>query len=993
MIIVQSSAQYGNFQLDNGNIRGYYGDISNFEESVILRPPVPGIAKKLYVYLSGTKAAKDTIWVVGDPAEGALPPSLWCNYINAYAAYIIDYKGTPGWHEIDLGGENAITPQNGENGLRVGGLNAVVITHTIKLGGPYFTVDTQNQQAATANSFLNDVYKPNPNFYNIAGTIISLVPGRYMVRLQMDYNYLDKEGKPGVQPTPTLPDVTSQSRLMSASGAAIASELASVADMNNDGLDDLAIRNNFFLNKGDGTFQNISSDINANNSGTIWADIDNDGNIDFYAVRGGSADRIYWGNSDGTFLESTMNNFAIDAPTVSPLFLDYDGDGLLDLFIAYGRKEAGGQEQYFQDKLYKNEGNRTFRDVTVESRIALGEPAPFYDTWGATTCDYNGDGKPDIFVATYRLAPDLLYRNNGDGTFTEVGASTGVRGATTYYENYFGHGMGADWGMLSEGDNNDDLLVGNLSHPDSRALSSNPSLVWLNNQDGTKFSDNTRLSMLGFYEMNAGILMADLNNDSRSDVIHAQYAYYKKNEGRDKFSRIYLNDGGNDLSPVNLRDITWESGARIHGAWSPLRLDYDNDGGIDLLIASSNENAKLFANKLPKGNWITIRLRGDGEKVNRDGFGSSVLLTNKNGKERIARLPGTILNARASQSSNDLHFGLAIEDEIQNIKVVFQDGKIVDAGVLEVNRKYIIEYNGKVTPLSISKPTLQSPPNGSQVSSGWDVELKWLKIGGAVKYRFQLSDNSDFSSLIGNELRDVNMTRINITESVTYYWRVAAIDEFGEQTDWSDVWSLEFGDFSTRLLEPKNNATKVSLNPTFKWTEVLGKLAIRIEIAKDIEFSAKVFLYMHQGLDMLTETMYLNDDLKPSTKYFWRVGVADEIDENGNTDWKWSEVFSFTTDGSTSIEEFSPVEYKFTSVYPNPAKDNVGLEFEIPFFANISIVIFDLAGNKVADICDAYFEPGVHNLNYNASKLPQGTYVIRLTDGVNIRSHNLNILR
>jgi hypothetical protein len=118
------------------------------------------------------------------------------------------------------------------------------------------------------------------------------------------------------------------------------------------------------------------------------------------------------------------------APTVTPLFLDYDRDGDLDLFIANGRSESNGQEVYFQDKLWRND-NGTFTDVTTESKIALGERSPFHDTWGASVVDVDNDGWTDIFVATYRLAPDRLYRNKRDGTFEEISVASGVQGMPT----------------------------------------------------------------------------------------------------------------------------------------------------------------------------------------------------------------------------------------------------------------------------------------------------------------------------------------------------------------------------------------------------------------------------------------------------------------------------------------------------------------------------------------------------------------------------------
>ena len=99
--------------------------------------------------------------------------------------------------------------------------------------------------------------------------------------------------------------------------------------------------------------------------------------------------------------------------------------------------ENSTEEIWCPDKLWKNNRDGTFSNVRTNSGIAAGEPRAYwpgkgyYDCYGATACDYNKDNKMDIFVANYRLIKDNLYKNNGDSTFTEVGAYTGVQGLPT----------------------------------------------------------------------------------------------------------------------------------------------------------------------------------------------------------------------------------------------------------------------------------------------------------------------------------------------------------------------------------------------------------------------------------------------------------------------------------------------------------------------------------------------------------------------------------
>ncbi len=657
MLLVTSHsilAQNKLYYEDNGKITGAYTEQINFEETCILKPNVPCMVDTVYVYLKGGSSCRDTVWLAMDPSDGSYPPTAWVLHYAAYAELIFQYTGE-GWYKFEVKDKE----------INIGGFNRLCIMHHINANGPALAYDNVPQGNAynTIQSWMCDVYKPNPDFYNIAGTLTQKAGGHFLARLSVRYLF-NEEGTP---PAPTMVDATIQAKLTDNSNNPLLDAIASVADWNNDGWDDLAFAGSFFQNNKDGTYTNVTSTIGITGGQTVWGDIDNDSYVDCFVVGGGLNDKIFWGNADGTFTENTDVVMKIDQPTVTPLLFDYNKDGLLDIYIAYGRKEVNGTETYFQDRLYKNIGNRKFENVTVSSGISKGEVAPFYDCWGASVCDYNNDGWVDVFVATYRLAPDLLYKNNGDGTFTEVGKSTGARGTATTDPNYFGHGMGSDWGDY-DNDGDYDLAIGNLGHPDSRGQVSNPSLILENNNSQT-FTNVTNKRRLLFFEMNAGIVWADLNNDSWLDLVHAEYSYNSKSTTpAPNHSRFYLNTGKD--GEFKLVDKTWEWGASIHGAWCPIRLDYDNDGDLDILVASSNESVKLFKNGLPdKGNWVEIRLKGDKTSgVNSLGYGASVILESNN-NSYIRNLPGSVINGRAAQSSNILHFGLGESAKVDKITV------------------------------------------------------------------------------------------------------------------------------------------------------------------------------------------------------------------------------------------------------------------------------------------------------------------------------------
>ncbi len=690
-------------QEDNGEVAGHYV-YDDWEECCLLKPEAPCILKSVKVYLSGGEACKDTLWIAQDPTDGNQPPTIWVMHYAAYRKIIFDYT-EEGWYEFDVS----------DSEIKVGGHTRIAILHHCGSKRPGMVYDTKPNSGSKykdISNYITDVYKPNPNFMNIAGTLMYAAKGHYLCRLMVEY-LGDKDNRP----TPSMLDVTTDAGLVKKDGTPLKNPMSSVADWNNDGYDDIATAGQFMQNNGDGTFTDVSSTIGISGSYTVWGDIDNDGFIDCYVNGGGLKDDIYYNDGDGTFTKGENTELQMDHPTVTPLLFDFDNDGDLDIFLACGRRTIDGSEVYYPDQLFKNNGNRTFENITKTAGISAGEQ-PAMDCWGASVCDFNRDGWIDICVNTYRLARDLLYKNNGDGTFSEIGRISGVAGMPTSHPSYFGHGMGSDWGDY-DNDGDYDVIIGNLGHPDSRGYVSNPSLVLRNNGNETeKFTNVTQESRMLFFEMNGGILFADLNNDSYLDIVHALYSYYKKEAGTvaENHTRFYLNAGPE--KDFRMIEKTWEWGADIHGAWVPLRSDYDNDGDVDIYVCSSNDNNKLFENRIENcGNWSTIRLVGDIESgINSLGYGAEVVITIGD-KEYIRGLPGSISNGRTSQSTNAIHFGLGENSKIDKITVLWHNQanditeienppvnmqlKIGKEGLLDIPNKAILSLDKSILDFGI----------------------------------------------------------------------------------------------------------------------------------------------------------------------------------------------------------------------------------------------------------------------------------------------------
>lgn len=670
---------------DNGTASGQH-DKAGWEESVILAPNGPAQILELRIFYRGATAGTDTIHIVGDAAAGAIPPTsfVW-GYNDLTEPIIHDYDGTPGWDTIDLR----------DRGLRTDGYDGIVVQHRIGESGgdavgPFWAID--NSPSSPLASFIYDPISNNqlgfPGVYYRAN-------GDLLVRVVVEWDF-PAGARSASPPDPTLVDRTVDLGLVDGAGAPIKGSRVSVVDWNGDGWDDIAIGSSFFENNGAGAFYNVSGRVGITAAASVWGDCDNDGDLDCYAVNGGSGDALWRNNGDGTFT-NVMTTAGIDnpRPTVTPIWLDFDRDGWLDLFIANGRTESGGVEVYFRDALWRNNGDGTFSDVSDPSGISAGEPETPYDAWGASASDYDQDGYVDIHVATYRLAPDLLFHNNRNGTFGEIASELGVHGVPTQAPQYFGHGIGSEWGDYNN-DARPDLAVGNLGHPDWRGAVSNPTLVFRN--DGGAFTEVHRDLGIKFLEMNAGLVWLDLDLDGWLDLWHCHYAYNPPGGSAGeptRRSRIYLNGGAAD--GFRFHDVTWNLGSLIHGAWTAARGDFNRDGRMDLVVASPHAGVRIFQNKVaPKGRFLAFRIVGSAaDDVPVDGIGTRMTV-HAGGRTFYRELMGGGGGTTASQNSSMLHVGLGMVDAIDSVVVNWADGtaSTIAGSQLQTNSIYRLTYGG-----------------------------------------------------------------------------------------------------------------------------------------------------------------------------------------------------------------------------------------------------------------------------------------------------------
>jgi enediyne biosynthesis protein E4 len=463
-------------------------------------------------------------------------------------------------------------------------------------------------------------------------------------------------------------------------------------------------------------------------TGCAFFDFDNDGWMDIFILGGrrldgipaGASNRLYRNNRDGTFTDVTEKSGLMDAGWANGVCVgDYDNDGNEDLFLTY----------FGQNRLYHNNGDGTFRDVTSKAGLIT---SPTYFSTGCTFVDYNRDGHLDLFVSNYveidlataprpslvvpncnyegvaincgpngyGFPPSLLFRNNGDGTFTDVSKESGVSKVRTSY------GLTAVTFDADE-DGWPDIVV---------ACDSTPSLLFMNNRDGTFREEGllrgVALSGDGQELGGMGVGLGDYDLDGHIDLVKTHFQRQAtglyRNNGKGEFEDVTVKAGlseerrfiswGTDLVDLDndgYPDIFWVTGTVFpelerhyakYPAHSPRILfrnngngrfvemgaeagtgvsaphmsrgcafgDFDNDGDLDLLIMNRNEPPSLLRNDAPSGNhWLKVRL--EGTRSNRSAIGARVLV--RYGDKVQAQ---SVTSQTSYLSANDprLHFGL-----------------------------------------------------------------------------------------------------------------------------------------------------------------------------------------------------------------------------------------------------------------------------------------------------------------------------------------------
>jgi len=451
--------------------------------------------------------------------------------------------------------------------------------------------------------------------------------------------------------------------------------------------DGSSFSNRLYRNNHDGTFTDVTVRAGLGGAGysmgVAAADYDNDGWTDLY-VTGVNQNILYHNNGDGTFTDVTERTGMTGVSggkklwSVSAAWIDYDNDGLLDLFVVNyldwtpenshvcgppGRRLSCPPSLYKgeADILYHNNGDGTFTDVSA----ATGITGQIGKGMGVAIADYDGDGWTDIFVANDNER-NFLFRNRSGKGFDEVGVESSV----AYTEDGVPvSSMGVDFRDWAN-DGRPGLFV--------TALGGETFPLYRNDGNGL-FTAATYPADIGFtsFRMSGwGAGIYDFDNDGAKDLFSAN-SHVSENANLDSQQHYrQANAVFRNLGNGTFRDVSAEAGAamRQRAAHRGCAFgDLNNDGKIDVVVSVIGGPPELLYNISTNNNhWITIQAIG--VKSNRDGIGTRIKITGESGQVQYNHV--TTAGSYASSSDKRVHFGLGSDTRIKEIELRWPGGKI-----------------------------------------------------------------------------------------------------------------------------------------------------------------------------------------------------------------------------------------------------------------------------------------------------------------------------
>ncbi|WP_299126791.1 VCBS repeat-containing protein [uncultured Winogradskyella sp.] len=697
-----------------------------------------------------------------------------------------------------------------------------------------------------------------------------------------------------------------------------------IGDLNNDGLPELFFGGNqvadrLYLNKGDFKFENITKKSKVGkNSGWTWgvtmADVNADGFLDIYVSRNGYSfnkedrkNQLYINNGDLTFTESASAYGLADIGfSTQAVFFDMDNDGDLDMYqlnqppdkkIMLSKNLPKHEYRHFLDRIYRND-NGKFKDVSrdagISRQLAYG--------LSVIASDFNNDGYIDLYVANDYVMPDFMYYNNGDGTFTNV-INEELKHITQL-------SMGSDTGDINN-DGTLDLITTDMMPEDHYRSKTNMASMSTEVFNAVVEAGGHRQYMTNTLQINTGLgsfsdignmagisstdwswssLIVDLDNDGWKDIIVSNGVKkdYDNNDYRNQLSQLDPNKTTVDeffrLSQEapsevisnyafkNKGNLEFEKVAKKWSFDTPSFSngmaygDLDNDGDLDVVVNNIDAEAFIYKNKA-NGNFLKINPIGP--KANPFGLGAKAII-NYGNSTQIAE--NFVTRGYFSSVEPGLFFGLGKQKEIDELKVVWQDGKVNRFKNITANTIIDADYSKAVMPTEKGKDnkTLISKLNSKDFGINFShKENDFNEYTEEILLPHNVSQNGPYSAvgdINGDGLEDIFIGGASNQSGVLY-----------TQT--------ENGKFNENTTQPWAKDIKA---------EDLGCLFIDVDNDKDLDlFIASGGSEYKQGDVVLRDRLYINDGVGnfiksnnslPDIRESSQVVKYSDIDNDGDYD-------------------------------------------------------------------------------------------------------------
>jgi hypothetical protein len=705
-------------------------------------PSVPGFIKKIVIKLGGTGTADSAVLRIFGHEGGTAFPQLEKELISP----ITIKKTVSGTQFIEV---TLPTPLFVDN-------NQFFIAVTNKTSGLQVFADVSAPVASCSSSSGGDYYFL---FYkNTSGQWFLGTRKAMAVDVIME-----------LVPPPSVPWFTD---VTSAAGIALTHSNRSIswADYNGDGFLDLLAGNVLYKNNKIGGFTNVNSaaGISGNANAHLFIDMNNDGKTDvLFLSNDSTACKIFVNNGDGTFASTPLNLSTGRFRNISSVSIaDINNDHYPDLFVGQLWEvypDALPNHLYLNDQAlgFTDAGDKLYPPGYANRRSR-----------GSSWVDFDDDGDQDLFVANYYLEPDEFYRNNGDGTFTNIQSAKGLDLDNT---GGSGHGTGVDWADY-DNDGDMDLLLPQLAHPPFiLQYDHRPTTIYDNSgSPGYNFTNKKGTHGIAYEETHAGAAWGDINNDGLADIVTTTFYgcrfidFHIQKPDHTFEMRSY--ESGLD------KIVTGED-----GCW----VDFDNDGKLDL-ACGDNGAFRLYKNTGAFYDHFTeLELRSSSANFAAIGARVKVYAGGKQLMQEVTAGRGVIMQKPAR-----LHFGLGNTGIIDSV-VVSWPGKTSTekfTGISADNLNFLTE-GGQVT---LNVPGMQNA--ASRTFSSASVKISPNPFHGNTVFLVNFSSPAEFSldiySVSGQKIKSLhngkaygNETRISwdgsnesgiIAAPGIYYYRLVS---------------------------------------------------------------------------------------------------------------------------------------------------------------------------------------------------------------------------